>query len=1477
MASPSSGDDDVGDEHLFDGVRFLLLGFDEATESQYRSEMVRCGGVDAGRLGSGCTHVVVRGLFYDDPMCVAARTEGKKVVSEQWVEDSLDRGVLADADKVIYWPVRDSNGIPGAGSLLICLTGYERKYRDYITLQKKMVSLMGAQFSRPLVGNEVTHLICYKFEGEKYELAKRVNIKLVNHRWLEDCLKAWKILPVDNYNKSWELELMETRVNDSEDETEDANQSSFKSRSTARGTSNSKGCAETSVNPDVNAPTHSPICPGRNKEVFVERHLNTPDHMKAEEGSKPDDIKAQTIPNSSLLAVSAKANDFAPIQTPYVLSGERESAVVRNINSPNAIQEAKEKYVGGKTPGTTSGEPVTPSSSKMTVSGNYHLHSLNRTPTTLHGKTDLVSGKYLVSHNQVNFSKANLTSPSRGDLSVNQIYSSKADGEQHKDELSGSLAAASQSNVCDKLANHESGPNSGGASTSKNTSDPSSSKKASQKSFSPEGRSVHKLASPQSVEERRAGSSISSLGMGEQKVIAHAKIRSIKGNEIMKNVDVLNGAYSQKKKSLASPARLKVQKGDLVSETDLIDCTVVSRLSDTSEPASVSFTVTNSAEANVADLGKQQSLYPGKQSKSRKTSLKHGGPVNGMKSSEYSSSDKNVKSLSKSRTLHKAMSENKCAVSPSVTSQDGKTSPGFSIENKGREAARASGNAVNKDCRLHETGNACTKNQAQDTSVHRSQVSCYGNADTKIADAPDVNNNEVAIALNFEPEMLVSDANVEVGTKRFQDTSCNVPGETSYSKQESVPIESSAGGKRPRSTSMEADGLIAKSGKKAVSGSRPAEIFSCEHAESSSKIGCTNASAVEFKTPTKKVPICDVRNTMAKRTRSAHTTMEDAQSAPNLEFSKVISQENIEKSPRKLCDSANADEHQRKSPKKLPNTRVRNTTAKRSRKFEAVMNSETLVDKTETIVAGSLFDDLFSSDDVEDCTNKLSSSASASECGSGTPYPKKNVPTARVRNAVAKRKIEAVESKLGSKCGKVGNAIASVGKAISSNRIEKTSCNVDKLTAGQDSKKANKDVMGDVSGLFCQDSVTVDKSEALNNLKLRSSKRNKVVISDHEKENIQDHNNLKSKSKVGNGNLYSKFKEKSMHKSTDVLSECQRVRGNECGTLVTSKPALFILSGNCHRRREYRSMLRHLKGRVCRDSHNWSYKATHFIAPDPLKRTEKFFAAAAAGRWIIKTDYLTSCTEVGKLLDEEPFEWFGTGLSDGEKISLEAPRKWRILRQQMGHGAFYGMQIIVYGQLILPKLDTLKRAVRAGDGTILATSPPYTRFLNSGVDFAVVSAGMPSADSWVQEFIRHNIPCVSADYLVEYVCKPGHPLDKHVLFKTNDLAKKSLEKLIKNQQVVAADDPELSEDEDDPENLTCSVCGRKDREEVMLICGDEDGKIGCGIGMHIDCCDPPLEAVPEDDWLCPKCEAPKASKTKNTRGITLKIRASKLR
>lgn len=185
--------------------------------------------------------------------------------------------------------------------------------------------------------------------------------------------------------------------------------------------------------------------------------------------------------------------------------------------------------------------------------------------------------------------------------------------------------------------------------------------------------------------------------------------------------------------------------------------------------------------------------------------------------------------------------------------------------------------------------------------------------------------------------------------------------------------------------------------------------------------------------------------------------------------------------------------------------------------------------------------------------------------------------------------------------------------------------------------------------------------------------------------------------------------------------------------------------------------------------------------------------------------------------------------------------------------------------------DTLKRVVKAGDGTILATSPPYTRFLESGVDFAVVSPGMPRVDMWVQEFLRHEIPCVVADYLVEFVCKPGYSLERHVQYNTHALAEKALKNLVSRSEAIVGlvTPPSHGSDSDIPchevmtppndSDVPCQVCGSRDRGEEMLICGDESGSTGCGVGTHIDCCDPPLADVPEEDWFCTKCSESKSS------------------
>eukprot|EP00959_Pyramimonas_sp_CCMP1952_P050169 1048338-Pyramimonas_sp.AAC.1 len=56
------------------------------------------------------------------------------------------------------------------------------------------------------------------------------------------------------------------------------------------------------------------------------------------------------------------------------------------------------------------------------------------------------------------------------------------------------------------------------------------------------------------------------------------------------------------------------------------------------------------------------------------------------------------------------------------------------------------------------------------------------------------------------------------------------------------------------------------------------------------------------------------------------------------------------------------------------------------------------------------------------------------------------------------------------------------------------------------------------------------------------------------------------------------------------------------------------------------------------------------------------------------------------------------------------------------------------------------------------------------------------------------------------------------------------------------------------DNIMCSTCQDKSytTENPILLC-DGEHEVDCG--YHIACLDPPLEFVPEGDWLCPQCVA----------------------
>ncbi|XVE77548.1 hypothetical protein DITRI_Ditri13aG0072100 [Diplodiscus trichospermus] len=1207
----------------FLGVRFCLYGFDPLSEHKVRVKLIDGGGVGAGQYSQSCTHLIVDKIVYDDPLCVAARNDGKTVLNGLWVDHSFDIGMPVDATSIMYRPVRDLNGIPGSKSLIICLTGYQRQDRDDIMT---MVSLMGAQFSKPLIANKVTHLICYKFEGEKYELAKKIKkIKLVNHRWLEDCLREWELLSEANYSKSgYELEVMEAEAKDSEDGAEETTSKQSGLRSLSRSPHNLKaGMLSSSELPN-----------------------------SAVEGSTS--IMPRHSPNSKeVLLTPVKSNQGTSFS---------------NVNAPelHAFEDSGLKNASS----VKIAEACNRSSNCTKVDNN--LASTSNSPSLSYEKFTSVS--------------------------YSRKTHRKSSGEFTPPNISG----------------EKSGNITGG--------------------------------SPQAMSVKDAPDFSSSKMQQPEERIGSCFIESpLKGSDLYHGGDSA-GMLPQKRVLELSASSCKSQKMSHNAK------------------AAIKGSVLNTEQGETTSLvGNQQQVND--------CSIDGSGYPNAARNS--CASNATTKSLS-----------NDLSSSKTVAAEDRQNN----IDEKSPKMPSWG---------YTESTLASRPDMRDENAYEKSpQMSFMGLRESTSASKPNIVDSgpEKCVQVVVEPQNNWQDVEVpSLDDKKLVTENSHTP--TTFDLLEGGSDKLM---RKPLSKKMLARKTLGSRPKESNIAKRKGSIYS-------SKIASENDSTI----------CLDGANE-----RSTHKRVNELEASPptiNMEAAKDLVKEKVAKSQNVAASKTQFMDDETQTPDEEDENDSQKTPGKeKSELVELTCKADTLVEMehfrhdSKVDLHGSLIisENGTNGTDLERAVGCKSSELgdSALKCDGLKSKASKNK---KQLSGKAKRKTVPSQSK----SDLVGEN-TTVGKNVRQKDDEKENSEPHPVAKTNRSNASSK----------VENSVTAEKSSPVS----CETNANKSVVKPNKKE------------------------VKANDKSLEANPSIQPVQ--KVFNRLKTGPLCFILSGHRLQRKEFQQVIKRLKGRFCRDSHQWSYQATHFIAPDPIRRTEKFFAAAASGRWILKTDYLSACNQAGKFLAEEPYEWHRNGLSEDGAINLEAPRKWRHLRERTGHGAFYGMRIIVYGECIAPPLDTLKRVVKAGDGTILATSPPYTRFLKSGVDFAVVSPGMPHVDLWVQEFLKHEIPCIVADYLVEYVCKPGYNLERHVLYNTIEWAEKSFSNLKSRAEEIVKDLTTLqSPDECGSDDVTCQVCGSRERGEVMLICGDESGSVGCGIGTHIDCCDPPLEDVPEEDWLCPKC------------------------
>ncbi|CAI6006161.1 unnamed protein product [Closterium sp. NIES-64] len=165
----------------------------------------------------------------EDELCVRAESDGKVVVTARWLTHCLRHSrilplssvccrlpasaraasphavqmchsrCLAPGAVVLHRPMRFKCAVPGAQRLLLSVTGYSGSLRRDV---ETMAKLIGAGFSGKLNTAVCTHLVCYELKGMKYDVARRHHLRIVNHMWLEDCLREWRLVPEERYSAS---------------------------------------------------------------------------------------------------------------------------------------------------------------------------------------------------------------------------------------------------------------------------------------------------------------------------------------------------------------------------------------------------------------------------------------------------------------------------------------------------------------------------------------------------------------------------------------------------------------------------------------------------------------------------------------------------------------------------------------------------------------------------------------------------------------------------------------------------------------------------------------------------------------------------------------------------------------------------------------------------------------------------------------------------------------------------------------------------------------------------------------------------------------------------------------------------------------------------------------------------------------------------------------------------------------------------
>ncbi|DBA02892.1 TPA: hypothetical protein N0F65_005919 [Lagenidium giganteum] len=219
----------------------------------------------------------------------------------------------------------------------------------------------------------------------------------------------------------------------------------------------------------------------------------------------------------------------------------------------------------------------------------------------------------------------------------------------------------------------------------------------------------------------------------------------------------------------------------------------------------------------------------------------------------------------------------------------------------------------------------------------------------------------------------------------------------------------------------------------------------------------------------------------------------------------------------------------------------------------------------------------------------------------------------------------------------------------------------------------------------------------------------------------------------------------------------QKVATVDLTTTAKLPTRKFLLTGSQEECVINESIILSLKGEVSHTGRKFDPTCTHIICSE-LKRTEKFVAGCAAGKWILKPSYLEMSAVSGSFVDERDHEW---GPRDAKRMDPRiwpsAPSFWREKRSSGHAGAFAGWCFLVHPKSV-PPAEMCERIILSSGGEVIALDRKLDlKALVSECSkklVALATEGLPATkDPWLKKFRKHEITCINASFLIDYITK----------------------------------------------------------------------------------------------------------------------------